>query len=206
MTTSVIESAVYAAHVKRNIEEGFYDEFLRGLYDAIVARKREVESSGSIPPQREIGEPIAMATSVAAPVAPPSMPAAQTTVSATPYRKKRPPLPRPDASVPANMTKVPFCVSSCSNDHVFINDGVYDRWHIVNRHILINQHFGISKDVRAKVVGVGPKAVKLLLVDEVPPGTINKEGRRSVDLYVAWQNNDPFYMPHSVLNDILERI
>ena len=146
-----------------------------------------------------------MATSVVAPQ-PPAMPAAQTTVATT-VRRKRPPLARPDASVPANMSTVPLCPrSSCNEDHLFIGNGVYDRSKIVGRHILINSHFGMANDVRAKVVGVGPKAVKLLLVDEVPPGTINKEGRRSVDLYVAWQNNDPFYMPHSILNDILEHI
>lgn len=188
-----------------NIACGDFDIYLKSLYEAITGRKSELGSA--LPTQEQIPKdelPLNYGTAVVENDAPVSV-AAPVSRSPRPYRRQK--LTPPDPNTVQEFTG--HFVAVHDSDHkatntVTINSKTYVKSDFLGKVIDISKWLYVpSISVRAQIIGVGPKAVKMILVDSVPSGTIHQEGRRKIDLFNAWKNVEPFYTSHEVLEPFL---
>jgi hypothetical protein len=230
MTTDIDQTK--AATVAAQILTGDHDQFLKSLFDIIVGRKdalggalppqqRIDQGSISEAMERIVGSALAdwERELLQADAAPP--PALHTAPKPKAVRKVRgqqprhyrrpalpPPMPnRPDigmAAQPANSIQpyVNYKGAANPDDYLLLDSNLYARADVIGICVQVGSLFGLQ-DLRVKVVGVGPKAVKALVVNQPPVGTMHGNGTRKVDLSQAWATNTPVYFQHSILSPVL---
>jgi len=190
-----------AGFIIKMIRESEVDEYLKAIFDAVKEHKLELELSKGLPAQKLIPqesiddskvEAIAIAIS-APPITQNKIRAVSGTGTTRHYAHK----PRPPADIKifsgyiSPIKGAPG--SSVDPNTVFGHDGyIYKKKDVIGECFAGNFEGVILK---YQVIGVGPKAVKILLVDEPPSHIIHNKK----SLYTAWQNNEPIFIGHSAL-------
>lgn len=192
-----------AGFIVKMINESEVDEYLKAIFDAVKERKFELELSGGLPGQKVIPqESIDVSNVEAVPVALPVPPVPPTKGKATKgngrfyAHKARPPI---DMKVDTGSVMPLRDMNGIEPNATFSYGGlVYSKRDVVDK--CYNGMFD-GHSLRFQVTGVGPKAVKVLLVDE-PPSHIQHNGK---SLHTAWQNNEPVFVGHGALAPWLNR-
>ena len=213
-------SDVAVSTVVKAIDKGECDAYLKFIFDRIVERKKvmgaklptqfdeadfnlldsrvnellrgEREATGVDP--KSFTELI-----VEAPVAqkPPRKPR---TTATTQYHGASKPLSKPDPNVPPFAGKVPSFTSAHGEElMVTIDNRMFKKSDLMGGYFdIIAGTAPYDTHLTIQVVGVGTKAVKALLARPVTHTALHHtiNGKTLEYLYT---NNDPFYLPHSVL-------
>lgn len=230
MTTNE-DNKARVVNMMAHIHLGQADEFLKALFDAIVDRKKVL--GDALPAQqritryptepaladweRELLEAGMAQSSVQTPPKatprPSTSRSAAVTATATaavktsPRRKRSSPevlKDRPDPNLQATGAHTIHPVKGAvdPDKHLLLDGFVYSRSDVIGSVVQVGSMYGLP-DLRVKVIGVGPKAVKAAIVNQPPPGVLHGTGSRKVDLCAAWLSNTPVYFQHSILSPIL---
>lgn len=186
-----------AGFIIKMIRESEVDEYLKAILDTLKDRKLELESNGGLPGQKRVPEDSINVQAVA--VAPlPPQPPSNTPKGKRVFRGKGTyyaPKQRPSIDmVSFKGTISPLKdISGVDVSSTFTYNGfVYSKQDVLG-HCFDGNFEGHT--LRYEVVGVGPKAVKILMVDE-PPANITHNGK---SLHAAWQSNEPVFIGHAAL-------
>lgn len=178
-----------AAWVLKQIADGSIDPYLRAVVETIKERRSALGAEG-LPEQQTV----TVADWQPHPTDQPK--AVKFTGASKPgfFHKDH----RPDPSLKPTTQRWSQCSPNDPNAIVLPGIGTYDRHQIVGQCILTN--LGGSM-VAVQVVGLGPKTVKVLLVQEPPRGTYH--GKK--ELHTIWDSNTPIFLAHSILTPYLNK-
>lgn len=194
-----------AGFIIKMIRDAEVDEYLKSIFDAVKERKSELESLGGLPNQKQVSESLIDITQVDQPAVPYQAPL----VAPKPKRVKgsggnsrfyaHKPRPPQDMTVFNGLVAPLRDASGIDPNAMFGYTGfMYSKQDVVGQ--CFTADFG-GQVLRFQVIGVGPKAVKILLVDEPQPH-IQHNGK---SLFAAWQSNEPVFIGHAALAPWLGR-
>ena len=229
MSTPVYGSEEYAILLQSMIVNGRIDPYLRHIYNAVIERKKELEATQSLPVQKSmprmaqdrqadalapwelelLGAGVAAPSAASTATAVMSPPASAPAISRKPRRytrKTREVLTdRPDSTMAQTALHSIHPVKTSPVDpdkHLLLDGNFYERSDVIGSCLQVGSMYGLP-DLRVKVIGVGPKAVKAVIVNAPPSGIMHGNGSRKIDLYDSWLNNNPVYFQHSILSPVL---
>jgi hypothetical protein len=200
-----------AGFVIKIIQDSEVDEYLKAIVDAVKDRKSELENVGVLPMQKKVEKESIEAFSVTPKInvpIPQQPPVVNTANGGAPryYGKKggsrinaHKSRPASDLQVFAGIVPPLRDLAGLDSNAVFGFTGL-----MYAKRDVINQCFKAEFEghsLRFQVIGVGPKAVKILMVDE-PPIHIQHNKK---SLHAAWQNNEPVFIGHAALAPWLGR-
>ena len=192
--------AASAIVIKLMIEEGRLDEYLKSIFDSVKDRKSKLSSSGAPIVQCD---PYAFDFAYVSPAPATPVPATASTATTRPkpsgtWKAKPIVLQRPSLDTPVFQGQVYAipdgqAASHEAKDIAVIFGKAYLKSDIVGKYFFHSVNNGNS--VRAKVVGIGPKMIKFLLVDE--PDALVSTGKDN--WHACWVSNTPMFLPHSAI-------
>lgn len=201
---------VTASNIAEYISSGDMDEYLRGLYNAVVARKKFLDGNKSLPEQRDI-PPLATGFAPTLSNTPPLATAPTTVATQKPSKrglKFQPHSVRPDPNEPVWHGRVsPLTIdqvdSKPATSVVYLGGLAYDKSEIIGKIIQAGPTItgSGSVDLRLKVIGIGPKACKVLIVNEPNRG----DQFQGNNLHALWELNQPLFVPHTVITAHITR-
>lgn len=190
-----------AGFIIKMIREAEVDEYLKAIFDAVKDRKSELEYIGGLPGQKTVSQAsidITQDQQYSAPQHPATNSKPRVSKGGKRFYAHK---PRPAADMQVfSGTVQPLRDASGIDPNAMFGYGglMYQKSDVVG-HCFRSEFEGHS--LRFQVIGVGPKAVKILLVDE-PPTHIQHNGK---SLHAAWQSNEPIFIGHAALAPWLHR-
>lgn len=196
-----------AGVILRMIEDGEVDEYLKCIVDSIKERKFALELSGGIPGQKT-AEAIDQSMTGSATFDPtPTANAAPAAPSTKGVGKPRfyARQARPEADmIPFSGTINPLTKdeqqSRQDGSMITLNGFTYCKSDLVGKCVQAGSYAGVH-DLRLKIIGVGPKALKVLIVNEPNDGDL-WNGKPIKD---RWLANEPIFAPHVLIDMWLNR-
>lgn len=200
--------SLIAMSIALKVSDGALDEYLRVLYTSVVERKKLLEASGTLPDQQSLSikefgslglEELSQVHNALS-ESPVALAAAQPT--STSPRKPRPiitKVPRPDPSTAPFEGKIsPITTQekdSLGEEKVIgINGLVYRRSDFLDKCVQVGPMLGVD-DLRLKIIGIGQKAVKVVIVNEPPHGLVYQKR----NLHEVWSSNDFMFTMHDIV-------
>lgn len=195
-----------AGFIIRMIRDAEVDEYLKAIFDSVKERKSQLEADGGLPGQKPVPQESIDTSKVQPDSSPPPPPINTANGGARHYRAKggnriykAPERPDPNMQVFTGVAQPLRDMSGIDQSACFGYKGLlYSKKDLIGQ--CINAQFeGVT--LRIKVIGIGPKAVKVLMVDE-PPSHLqhNKKSLRD-----AWSDNKPVFVSHDALAPWLGR-
>lgn len=199
-----------AGFIIKMIRDAEVDEYLKAIFDAVKERKSDLENIGDLPGQKQVPESSIDVAKIKPDVNPTPPPAPNLTANAGAryYGQKgkgpkrvypKPARPAPDMVPMAGRVSPLKSMDGIEPSQIFGYGGLmYSKKDLVGA-CLTGQFEGY--DIRFQVIGIGPKAVKVLLIDE-PPAHIQHNKK---SLHGAWANNEPIFIGHAALAPWLDK-
>jgi hypothetical protein len=188
--------AASAIVIKLMIEEGRLDEYLKSIFESVKDRKSKLSSSGGITAQCDpFTVDLTDAVVVNNAPLPVAAPAAARTKTSGSWKAKPVVFQRPSPDTPVFQGRIYSITDGEASSHdakdiVVIQGKAYLKSDIVGKYF----HHSVSNgnSVRAKIIGIGPKMIKFLFVDEPDQVITAKE-----NWHASWLSNTPMFLPHS---------
>lgn len=202
-----------AGFIIKMIVDSEVDEYLKAIFDAVKERKFELELSGGLPGQKQVSmeavdvskvehDPIVSVT-VPPPTSTPTASKGTRVVSKSGAKYYAQHKPRPSADMKVFGGAIsPVRIALGTNvdpNSMFGYEGyMYTKKDVIGE-CFTGDFDGVT--LKYQVVGVGPKAVKILLIDEPPTHIVHNKK----SLHTAWQSNEPVFIGHGALAPWLRR-
>ena len=188
-----------AAWIIQSVNDGDVDPYLRAIVEAIKDRRGWLmQDGGALPKQLTVtaddagpGVHLVGVAGDQPPVTttPPKVKAKVVNTSPAFHKDHR-----PDPKI--HTYKGRFTPTQGAMNPVTLLGVTYEKADLMGKCIVLGL---AGYDTRVQIVGVGPKMVKVLVVDEPPRGTYH--GKK--ELHSLWEANMPLFLAHSVLSPYL---